>query len=196
MRFKSLLKPISIAILVLGLSRSALAMDKVGAALDGDTKAVEWLLNRGLSIEHKFSPLNSTLLAVFAEAGNLEAVEFLLKKGASIDAVDSLNFTPLLHAVYKGHLNIARLLLDWGADVNAIENSMGLSPLHEACSQGNLELTKLLLEYGADTNLKDKYWGMPAVVKAQQKGHTAIVALLSDEDIYWTPILGPFFRTC
>uniref|UniRef100_A0A7M4FL45 Myotrophin n=1 Tax=Crocodylus porosus TaxID=8502 RepID=A0A7M4FL45_CROPO len=46
-----------------------------------------------------------------ADCGQLEILEFLLLKGADINAPDKHNITPLLSAVYEGHVSCVKLLL-------------------------------------------------------------------------------------
>ena len=54
--------------------------------------------------------------------------------------------TPLMHAVYAGQLEVARLLLQRGATVG--RNSVRL--VRAAANSGHAVLTELLLEHGAD----------------------------------------------
>ena len=58
--------------------------------------------------------------------------------------------TCLMTAAYHGHLAICRLLIDKGAQVEAI-NRMGGTPLHFAAQQGHIEIVLLLCDRGADT---------------------------------------------
>jgi ankyrin repeat protein len=59
-------------------------------------------------------------------------------------------FTPLGLAVFFGHLEIARLLVDSGADVNRpSRNAIRVAPLHSAIASGNVALLDLLLSRGA-----------------------------------------------
>nr|XP_028602519.1 myotrophin-like [Podarcis muralis] len=46
-----------------------------------------------------------------ADCGQLEILEFLLLKGADMNAPDKHNITPLLSAVYEGHVSCVKLLL-------------------------------------------------------------------------------------
>uniref|UniRef100_A0ABI7WJ60 Myotrophin n=1 Tax=Felis catus TaxID=9685 RepID=A0ABI7WJ60_FELCA len=49
-----------------------------------------------------------------ADCGQLEILEFLLLKGADINAPDKHHITPLLSAVYEGHVSCVKLLLSKG----------------------------------------------------------------------------------
>ena len=57
--------------------------------------------------------------------------------------------SPLHAATYEGHLDIARFLLDLGADPNATNESMRRTPLCAAYDGGHPEVMRLLLERGA-----------------------------------------------
>ena len=66
------------------------------------------------------------------------------------------NGKTLLHyAAWKGHKEIAELLIANGADVNAM-NMWGGTPLQWAARGGHKEIVELLIENEADLNVKDK----------------------------------------
>lgn len=101
-----------------------------------------------------------SLLHAFAKRGRTTVVEHILDKGADPNARDNFNLTPLLRAVMEGHVEMARLLIRKGADIEATYE--GNTPLIEATLQKNNELVKLLIEHGAYMEAKTK------------DGHTAI----------------------
>jgi ankyrin repeat protein len=84
------------------------------------------------------------------------------------------NATLLHDAVGHNQLEVAKYLLDKGADVNAV-TADGLTPLHMAAQNGNINIIKLLLERGPRVNALDskgwtpldraKKWGHPDAVK-------------------------------
>jgi ankyrin repeat protein len=61
--------------------------------------------------------------------------------------------TPLHAASADGHLEIARLLLEHRADVNARAINRE-TPLHVASRMGHVGIVRLLLEYGADASVE------------------------------------------
>ena len=62
--------------------------------------------------------------------------------------------TPLHLAAYNGHIEIARLLLQNGAEVNAKSN-YGRTPLHCSAYRGHVDILHLLVENGADLEEQD-----------------------------------------
>ena len=82
--------------------------------------------------------------------GDLEKLTNLLRRKEEIDA-KQLDRCPLLvTAVIKGQLEIVRLLLKIGVNVNQSDSFLRSRPLHFACREGNLSIVELLLENGAD----------------------------------------------
>jgi ankyrin repeat protein len=80
---------------------------------------------------------------------HVEIAEFLL--GADVDIhARSLGLTSLHFAANKGHLELAQLFLDHGADVNAVGNVRGesLTPLALAVQTKHEKLAALLKERG------------------------------------------------
>jgi hypothetical protein len=78
--------------------------------------------------------------------------------------------------LFKGHVEIARLLLDSGADATLADDEM-FTPLHCAAQSGHLDLVKLLLETGADRNAVTKGRHTPHDLAAAN-GHTEVARLL------------------
>jgi ankyrin repeat protein len=93
-----------------------------------------------------------SLLKHAAEIGNEELVRALLAMGADTDAEQACyTTTPLYVAVAQDDLEIAKLLLNAGANPNA-QNADGWHPMQHAQS---IEMAQLLLAHGADLNLRD-----------------------------------------
>ena len=73
------------------------------------------------------------------------------------------NPTPLIAALYFGYNDIAKALINIGADVNKPNDYPFYSPLMVAAESGNKEMVNLLLNKGADVNYQSKMDGITAL---------------------------------
>ena len=62
--------------------------------------------------------------------------------------------TCLMTAAWHGYLDVCRVLIDKGAQVNA-KGWNGMTPLHWAISNGKLEIVRLIRGHGADVKARD-----------------------------------------
>ena len=87
-----------------------------------------------------------------------------------------LNETPLHVSLRRGNADIARLLLEHGADGKA-QNDNGRTPLLLSSGYGHVEVAQMLLEQGADTETRD-HRGKSPLERASMEGHVEVVRLL------------------
>jgi uncharacterized protein len=119
-----------------------------------------------------FTPLH---LAAFF--GAPEAAALLLRAGAEVNAVAQhvMRVTPLNSAAAVRHREVAEVLLDHGADLEACEH--GFTPLHSAAHNGDLALVEMLLARGADAARRTAD-GRTALDLALEAGHAEVVERL------------------
>jgi len=91
-----------------------------------------------------------------AGAGDIEKVRELIAQHADVNQRDENGQTPLHRAVPMGHIDVAELLLNKGANINAKTQSdeTGYTSLQLAADRGQLDMVKLLVAKGADVNTK------------------------------------------
>ena len=93
------------------------------------------------------------------KAGNIEAVKQHLAAGTDVNAKGpNAGLTPLHRAAYYGLKEIAELLLDKGADVNAKDDG-GDTPLDVAMLGNDKETADLIRKHGGKTGEKLKAEG-------------------------------------
>lgn len=108
-----------------------------------------------------------------------DTAAFLLTRGMDPNHMNWHRFTLLHHMAAEGDLAKARLLLDHGADIDAIDDEYRSTPLGVAARQGQRAIVELLLERGADADAAGAEWSRP-LVWAERKGHAGIARLIND----------------
>lgn len=118
------------------------------------------------------------------------------------NATDKMGYTPLHYAARNGHLDACKMLLNAGANVNAVTTSGGVSSLMRAAIMGeylmfsgiiiviisllsfhqipgHAAIVHLLLQHRANQFVQDND-GNTAIHKAAQNGKAEIVQMLAD----------------
>ncbi|CAG7649852.1 ankyrin repeat domain-containing protein [Paenibacillus allorhizosphaerae] len=145
------------------------------AAGNGHTEIVRMLLRAGADLNAAWYANN--YMGYAADAG-LDMVRLLLESGADPNNCNWQGVTYLHKAAWLGHSEWAELLLEFGSDLNAIDEEYNATPLGWAAKYGKTELVRLLLDKGADAGLPaDEPWSQP-LAWAERKGHEEIAALL------------------
>ena len=149
------------------------------ACTNGNASIVETLLKAGADSGATLLT-GETLLMTAAYAGDLETVDVLLRHGADANAKEPVREqTALMWAIGEQHTEVARRLVEHGADIHAT-TTLGFTPLLFAAREGNLEAAKIFLDAGADVNTKAKD-DMSALHVATQRGHVNVAVLLLEQ---------------
>ncbi len=124
----------------------------------------------------RYQPDLPTRLSVCAKTRELN--EFLFERGMNPSGPDWLGVTPLHRLARKGDVDMARVFIDHGADLDARDDDMRSTPLGWAAKSGKTEMAALLLERGAKPSLPDDPpWATP-LAWATRRGHDEIVEML------------------
>ena len=134
----------------------------------------------GLERSHyrRFVKARATPLHYAAFCGVHDVVKFLIVEHSQ--DVNTRGFfhkeTPLHVASRRGHADIARLLLEHGADRNARDDEKRTS-LYLSSEYGYVDVVRILLEQGADTEAQDGLLRSP-LSKASSRGHVEVCRVL------------------
>ena len=112
-------------------------------------KPAIWVIQASFVLWLSTLPALASELTDLAKNGDVAAVATALDNGAAIDEIDGV--TALYTAVEAGNVELAKLLIDRGADVN-LPVKFKRTPLYAATDGGFADLVKLLLDNGADPN--------------------------------------------
>ena len=127
-----------------------------------------------------------SILTLAAASGDLEEVQILLDGGADPDRPkDSIGGTPLMMALDLAHFDIARLLIDRGADVHATTDGnmtsliklAGASPAPERQAE-QLDLAETILDRGVPVDAGLAVPHTTALMMAAIRGNAGLVQLL------------------
>jgi ankyrin repeat protein len=145
-------------------------------------------------------------LIKMTERGDYEKIEKKIDKGANVNVKDDMGRTPLMFASLEGNAEIVRLLIEEGADVNAMTGRVffassgsdsaeatfisaislmmardlnNRTALMYAAEQGHAEIVRLLIEAGANVNTIG-WQNRTALIYASECGDVECVQSLID----------------
>ena len=146
------------------------------AAMSGKIGVVRYLVEQGADMSHVPSSTNGPLTALCGAAltGEVEVVSYLAQQGADVNA-----YGALFVAACEGYVDVARSLVDHGADVD-VEDGNGLTAVGVAAKYGHYAMVRYLVQQGADKNAANNV-GVTPLQAARSKGHTQVAAYLLAE---------------
>ncbi|GAA4101470.1 ankyrin repeat domain-containing protein [Mucilaginibacter panaciglaebae] len=130
------------------LARHGAKVDLEGACALGDLEKVRALFDEAVSQKQNIG------LTWACQYGHIPVVDFLLEKGLSVNTAIN-GTTPLLAAAFEGQLQMVIKLLDWGADIEAVNDYGGtalgqtLWCLYNHRCPDHLQIMELLINRGA-----------------------------------------------
>ncbi len=119
-------------------------------------------------------------LDVAIRSGDLALATDALRSNADVNCRGADGLAPLMVAAGLGQAQMVNLLLSAGADVLALEPSMGATALHKAAQSGNADVILLLLEAGAFIDQQSPVLGNTALMDAVLHKQQDAVRLLLD----------------
>lgn len=181
--------------------------DLFEAVAAGRRDEIESLLREDPVLLRARNEHGDSLLLAAAYAGRQEITDLLIEKGlaadffeatalglgervrSEIEADPSLTrayshdgWTALHLAAFFGRRDLAALLIDRGADVDARSRSERFArantPLHAAAANRQTEVARLLMERGADVNARDGSGFTPLALAANNRNDILVMELL------------------
>ena len=111
-----------------------------------------------------------------ARSGTVEEMQELVKQNPDvINSTNTMGFSPLILACYRGNTDVAKFLIDHVKDVNY--RSPEGTALAGLCIRYHKELAVALLEKNADPNIADAN-GTTPLIWAVKTGNEELVKLL------------------
>ena len=115
-----------------------------------------------------------------ALAGRVRVAKEIDADPAYLTAESSFGWAPLHFAAYAGNLEVAKLLLERGADIDRRANTkFRNTPLQVSLLTGQEEMAALLVARGADVRIEQAE-GFTALHEAAQIGSEKLIALFLD----------------
>jgi uncharacterized protein len=177
------------------------------AVEQGRTERVAELLRDHPELVNARHEAGHSLLLAAVYAGRKPVFELLLAQGAGVDLFEACalgladrvtahldrdgellhayshdGWTALHLAAFFGHREVARLLLERGAEVNARSRNTTFgrenTPLHAAAANRRTEVARLLIEAGADVNARDRSGLTPLALAAGTHNDLLMLDLL------------------
>ena len=137
---------------------------------------------------------DARLLAA-ALAGDAEGVAAAARDGANLETRDADDRTSLLIAATQDHVDVAKVLVELGADPNALDNRHDTAWLVTGVT-GSVAMLEVLLPANPDMTIRNRYGGI-SVIPACERGHVEYVrrVVQTDTDVNhindlgWTALL-------
>ena len=151
------------------------------ACKTGDIKKVKFLLSKKEKINVNQLDEEDTL-SNFVRKRNADIVKTLLSLGVNVNEQGFGGITPLHWACARAdNLTVAKILIQNGANIDAIVTGLKQSPLYFASEYGNVGAVKLLLENGCKTGVRNRK-GMTALEISMQKDFVDILKMFAFHD--------------
>ncbi|OAF67382.1 hypothetical protein A3Q56_04894, partial [Intoshia linei] len=107
----------------------------------------------GSKFNVKRNEKGETSLHVATIKNNFNRVKSLVESGHPVNVKDHNGWTPLHEAANFDYVEIAKYLIEKGADVDIMGGNGCITPLHDACAAGSIKTVNLLIMKGASLKI-------------------------------------------
>jgi ankyrin repeat protein len=160
------------------LAEKTVALTVFEAAATGRRPQIARILAREPGLINAYSEDGYQPLGLACFFGHLDVAKYLLGAGARLNSAskNKMKVTPLHSAAARGHAGIVKLLLQHGADPDALQER-DFTALHAAAQNGDVESIQALLFHGADAHAKTSE-GKTPLDYASEAGKAEAVKIL------------------
>ncbi|PMD45249.1 ankyrin, partial [Hyaloscypha variabilis F] len=93
---------------------------------------------------------------------------FLLDKGADTEAVQNSGEKPLYLAAILGNQLMVELLVEFNANIEALNLKTRTTALHAAVSKRHIQVARFLLRHGANVDSRDQAGATPLCIAVRR----------------------------
>ncbi|ENN73908.1 hypothetical protein YQE_09480, partial [Dendroctonus ponderosae] len=148
------------------------------AVTEHRNQIAQYLITAGAQVALKGTD-GMTALHAAARTGNLAACQALLRANKGLcDMRDDGGWTPLVWACEHGFTEVARFLLDQGADIHSRDVEQNVA-LHWAAFKGSAATAELLLNLNSDVNVVNVHGDTPLHMAAREDCYNCVLVLLA-----------------
>jgi hypothetical protein len=170
------------AIEAMGLARAEQLKDSVSQALQGRASAEELAAFEGYYLGGEpptpATPGSDALFEGLRKREWSRAADLVAERREFANAVDEDGRTPLFYAMRASHLDLARRLLDAGADPDRLDHE-GFAVVHDMAKRDDRAPIELLERYGADLDRATGLGMTPAVLALRYKCWSVLAYLIA-----------------
>ncbi|MFK7953267.1 MAG: ankyrin repeat domain-containing protein [Ekhidna sp.] len=146
----------------------------VDAVREGNYAKAEKLLKKGVSA-NMLDGLESPLIHVTAEKGDVQMLKLLTDNGADLSIMNRVGQSAVTIAARFGHVDIVDFLIEKGVSPNLAGDEYNLTPLIGTAVNGSIEIADILIKAGADLDVLDVVNQSPAMFWAMMYGNEDFV---------------------
>ena len=175
------MKQIIFFLIALGISTSSYSQKLYKAVEKNDIEKVEKLIKKGEDVNQYYKNGLFPLWRATAD-NNYKISSTLIEAGAKVNQINKVppaNSPSIELPCQEGYLEIIRLLVENGANVNYIGYKK-FTPIRIAARNGHFEIIKYLAENGAEIDARAEDGATP-LEHAAYKGHIEIVKYLVEK---------------
>uniref|UniRef100_A0A8C0FV65 Euchromatic histone lysine methyltransferase 1 n=1 Tax=Bubo bubo TaxID=30461 RepID=A0A8C0FV65_BUBBB len=155
------------------------------SARQGELQKVLLMLVDGIDPNFKMEHQSKrTPLHAAAESGHVDICHMLIQAGANIDTFldgstqDDGGWTPMIWATEYKHIELVKLLLAKGSDINIRDNEENIC-LHWAAFSGCVDIAEILLAAKCDLHAVNIHGDSPLHIAARENRYECVVLFLS-----------------